>query len=46
MEGGWELFWATGLPQAWLLSRQGDCPAPAPGNAKTGDEGRQDGQRT
>ncbi|HIT32315.1 MAG TPA: hypothetical protein IAC25_05760 [Candidatus Enterenecus stercoripullorum] len=29
MEGYWALFWATGLPQAWLLSREREKEAVA-----------------
>lgn len=36
MQGFWELFWATGLPEAWLVTRihpdgeeeEGDASAP------------------
>ncbi len=29
MEGYWALFWATGLPQVWLLSREREQKAVA-----------------
>lgn len=24
----WNLFWTTGMPEAWLMSRNGEKPAP------------------
>ena len=24
----WNLFWTTGMPEAWLMSRNGEEPAP------------------
>lgn len=37
MEGGWTLFWATGLPEAWLWSRTGQGPVAQEGR---GEENR------
>ncbi|MDE6588769.1 MAG: hypothetical protein K2K53_00180 [Oscillospiraceae bacterium] len=25
----WKLFWTTGMPEAWLMSRDGEIPSPA-----------------
>ena len=27
--GYWRLFWTTGMPEAWLMSRSGERPAPS-----------------
>ena len=24
----WDLFWTTGMPEAWLMSRGGESPVP------------------
>lgn len=31
----WNLFWTTGMPEAWLMSRDGVHPAP--GGTEPGD---------
>ncbi len=44
----WGLFWSTGMPEAWLMSRNGERagteaePGPAPG-AKPAPEGKSSG---
>lgn len=42
--GYWQLFWTTGMPEAWLMSRSGERPEPsrarpeggAPADGQTG----------
>ena len=38
----WQLFWTTGLPEAWLMSRGGQSAAPA--QAAEGSGPRAEGQ--
>lgn len=33
----WNLFWTTGMPEAWLMSRNGETPRPPASGA--GQEG-------
>lgn len=40
--GYWQLFWTTGMPEAWLMSRSGERPAPS--RAQPEGEAQTDGR--
>lgn len=35
----WNLFWTTGMPEAWLMSRDGEEPAPKGAGGEAGPDG-------